>query len=133
MVNCSTIMPAAEHFPLCQEPIQIAGHTVRNRIVRSSHGSNMNSLDGFPTEEWIVYQETRASGGVGLSIIELGPAGVGGVQARLGRLGRERRLVTDLAYGEGRGYPCDQCRCLLVRSAARSASPSATADTSAAC
>jgi 2,4-dienoyl-CoA reductase-like NADH-dependent reductase (Old Yellow Enzyme family) len=61
------------HYPHVAAPIQIAGCVVPNRIARAAHGSNLPSTDGLPTEEWIAYHEARAAGGVGLTIVELGP------------------------------------------------------------
>ncbi len=46
------------------EPIQVGSITIKNRIVRSPHGTG---LDG---ESLIAYHEARARGGVGMSTIE---------------------------------------------------------------
>ena len=46
------------------EPIQVGSITIKNRIVRSPHGT------GLSGEPLIAYHEARARGGVGMSTIE---------------------------------------------------------------
>jgi 2,4-dienoyl-CoA reductase-like NADH-dependent reductase (Old Yellow Enzyme family) len=47
------------------EPIQLAGVTVPNRIVRAAHGIEMDE------ESTLAYHEARAKGGVGLTMLGL--------------------------------------------------------------
>jgi 2,4-dienoyl-CoA reductase-like NADH-dependent reductase (Old Yellow Enzyme family)/thioredoxin reductase len=53
------------------EPITIAGVTLRNRIVRTAHGTNLRfpSRDD-PDSGLVAYHEARARGGVAMSILE---------------------------------------------------------------
>jgi 2,4-dienoyl-CoA reductase-like NADH-dependent reductase (Old Yellow Enzyme family) len=56
------------------EPIQVAGVTIPNRIVRTAHGTFLR----FPTRDdpysgLVAYHEARARGGVGMSILEASP------------------------------------------------------------
>lgn len=51
------------------EPIQIAGATVPNRVVRTAHGTGIGG--GTMSDDLIAYHEARARGGVGLTIIEI--------------------------------------------------------------
>lgn len=59
-------------YPNLRKPIQIAGCTIPNRILRAAHCTNM-PIDGYVTDQLIAYHEARASGGVGLSFLEAGP------------------------------------------------------------
>jgi 2,4-dienoyl-CoA reductase-like NADH-dependent reductase (Old Yellow Enzyme family) len=49
-------------------PIQIGAIEVKNRVVRTAHGTNIGQ--GRVNEELIAYHEARAAGGVGLTILE---------------------------------------------------------------
>lgn len=51
------------------EPIQIAGATVPNRVVRTAHATGIGG--GTMSDDLIAYHEARARGGVGLTIIEI--------------------------------------------------------------
>jgi 2,4-dienoyl-CoA reductase-like NADH-dependent reductase (Old Yellow Enzyme family) len=56
------------------EPIQVAGVTIPNRIVRAAHGTQLAfPLPGEPTSPLIAYHVARARGGVGMSILETAP------------------------------------------------------------
>jgi 2,4-dienoyl-CoA reductase-like NADH-dependent reductase (Old Yellow Enzyme family) len=50
------------------EPIQIAGCTIPNRVVRTAHGTAI--AKGLINDDLIAYHVARAKGGVGLSYIE---------------------------------------------------------------
>ena len=50
-------------------PIEINGVTIPNRVVRTAHMTNFGR--GTVNEDLIAYHESRAKGGVGLSIIEV--------------------------------------------------------------
>ncbi len=50
-------------------PLTIGGVTLKNRVVRSAHGTNMGR--GRMNDDLIAYHEARAKGGVGLTIIEI--------------------------------------------------------------
>ena len=54
---------------LVYEPIKIKGVEVRNRISRSSHGTNLSNY-GQITDRLIEYHLARAKGGVGLTFLE---------------------------------------------------------------
>ena len=49
-------------------PIEINGLVVKNRVVRTAHGTNIG--EGRITDELIAYHEARAAGGCGLTILE---------------------------------------------------------------
>lgn len=51
------------------EPIQIAGCTVPNRVVRTAHATRIGG--GFMDDNLIAYHERRARGGCGLTILEI--------------------------------------------------------------
>ena len=50
-------------------PIQIGPKTIKNRVVRTAHGTNLDG--GKIKDRFIAYHETRARGGVGLTILEV--------------------------------------------------------------
>ena len=52
-------------YPNVFQPLQIAGCTIDNRIVRTAHST------GTRGEQLIAYHEARAKGGIGLAIIEI--------------------------------------------------------------
>lgn len=63
-------------------PIDIAGVTVPNRVVRTAHATGIGA--GTMSDELIAYHAARARGGVGLSIIEIlavHPSSPGSLQA----------------------------------------------------
>ncbi|MXW60138.1 MAG: NAD(P)-binding protein [Acidimicrobiia bacterium] len=49
-------------------PIEINGLEIKNRVVRTAHGTNIGQ--GRVTDELIAYHEARAAGGCGLTILE---------------------------------------------------------------
>ena len=49
-------------------PIEINGRKIKNRVVRTAHGTNIGQ--GRITDELIAYHEARAAGGCGLTILE---------------------------------------------------------------
>lgn len=49
-------------------PIEINGMEIKNRVVRTAHGTNIGQ--GRITDELIAYHEARAAGGCGLTILE---------------------------------------------------------------
>jgi len=51
-------------YPLCEQPLEINGVTLRNRITRTAHGTGYG-VGGKVTERLIAYHEARARGGVG--------------------------------------------------------------------
>ncbi|MEW4468414.1 hypothetical protein AB1K62_11345 [Parasphingorhabdus sp. JC815] len=51
------------------DPIQIAGCTVPNRVVRTAHGTRIGG--GVMNDDLIAYHERRARGGCGLTILEI--------------------------------------------------------------
>ena len=56
-------------FKKVLEPIQIAGCTVPNRVVRTAHATRIGG--GVMNDDLIAYHTVRARGGVGLSILEI--------------------------------------------------------------
>ena len=50
------------------EPIVINGLEIKNRVVRTAHGTNLGG--GALSDDLIAYHEARAAGGVGLSLLE---------------------------------------------------------------
>lgn len=51
------------------QPINLAGTTIPNRIVRTAHSTAHGWVDA--TDDLILYHEARAKGGVGLSMLEI--------------------------------------------------------------
>ncbi len=51
------------------KPIEIAGKTIKNRVVRTAHATGIGG--GFMSDDLIAYHEARARGGVGLSVLEI--------------------------------------------------------------
>jgi 2,4-dienoyl-CoA reductase-like NADH-dependent reductase (Old Yellow Enzyme family)/thioredoxin reductase len=49
-------------------PISIKGVGIKNRVVRTAHGTNLGN--GTLNDDLIMYHEARAKGGVGLSLLE---------------------------------------------------------------
>jgi len=56
------------NFKLIDKPIRIADVEIKNRVVRSAHGTNIGR--GELNDDLIAYHEQRAKGGVGLTFIE---------------------------------------------------------------
>ncbi len=54
-----------ERYPHLFRPLDLAGCTIRNRVVRTAHST------GTTGEDLIAYHEARARGGTGLAIIEI--------------------------------------------------------------
>lgn len=53
-------------------PIKINGLEIRNRVVRTAHGTGFaGAFDGITSEELVAYHLARAKGGVGMSILEI--------------------------------------------------------------
>ncbi len=57
--------PALRHV---LEPITINGLVIKNRVVRTAHGTNLG--DGALSDDLIAYHAARARGGVGLTMLE---------------------------------------------------------------
>jgi 2,4-dienoyl-CoA reductase-like NADH-dependent reductase (Old Yellow Enzyme family) len=51
-------------------PLQIGGVTLKNRVARTAHATNIGGGAGM-TDDLIAYHETRARGGCGLLIVEI--------------------------------------------------------------
>jgi len=51
------------------KPIEIAGVTVPNRVVRTAHGTGIGG--GTMSDDLIAYHAARARGGVGLTVLEI--------------------------------------------------------------
>jgi 2,4-dienoyl-CoA reductase-like NADH-dependent reductase (Old Yellow Enzyme family) len=51
-------------------PLEIGGATVKNRVARTAHATNIGGGAGM-TDDLIAYHETRARGGCGLLIVEI--------------------------------------------------------------
>lgn len=77
-----------QRFPYhhVSQPIKIGDHEVRNRIVRTAHGTNLMPPDGTLSERFYAYHERRAEGGVGLSISEGQPVNLHSTRAGRGSL-----------------------------------------------
>lgn len=85
------------------QPIRIAGVDIPNRIVRPAHGTGLTAM-GNVTERLIEYHETRARGGVGLTIIEImgiHPSGPGSLLAFLPDLEETYPRLTDRLHEAG--------------------------------
>lgn len=61
-------MTAAADIALALEPFTLKGLRLRNRIVRTAHGTNLGR--GALNEALVAYHEARARGGVALSLLE---------------------------------------------------------------
>lgn len=56
------------------QPIQVGGVTIKNRIVRTAHGTALAPpTPENPDSPLVAYHEARARGGVGMSILEASP------------------------------------------------------------
>lgn len=56
-------------FPRLFSPVEVGGHTLRNRIVFGAHTANM-AEDGLPTDRHAAYYAERAIGGAGMIVVE---------------------------------------------------------------
>ncbi len=56
-------------FPHLFEPIDLGGHTVRNRLFFPPHGTSLGD-QGVVGDRLIAYHEARARGGVGMIVVE---------------------------------------------------------------
>src|SRR5579863_2701165 len=59
-----------ESFPHLQQPIELGGLSIRNRLMMPTHGPRL------PQGRYLRYLEERARGGVGLIGFNLGPLGI---------------------------------------------------------
>lgn len=57
------------HLKKVLSPITISGLEIKNRVVRTAHGTNIG--EGTMSDDLIAYHEARARGGVGLTILEI--------------------------------------------------------------
>jgi 2,4-dienoyl-CoA reductase-like NADH-dependent reductase (Old Yellow Enzyme family) len=60
---------AYERYPHVFSPLSVNGARLKNRIVRTAHGTNYPA--GYVNERLIAFHETRARGGVALTILEV--------------------------------------------------------------
>ncbi|MBJ3775583.1 oxidoreductase [Acuticoccus mangrovi] len=83
-------------YPSALSPIEVGGHTLRNRIFVPAHTTNFGA-DNLPSERHVSYHRARAEGGVGLIIFE----GIRVHESSLGRAqgvnGYERAAVPAFA------------------------------------
>ncbi|MBT6202347.1 MAG: FAD-dependent oxidoreductase [Rhodospirillaceae bacterium] len=56
-------------FPKLFEPIEIGGHTIRNRLFFPPHGTSLGD-QGVVGDRLIAYHKARACGGVGMIVVE---------------------------------------------------------------
>jgi 2,4-dienoyl-CoA reductase-like NADH-dependent reductase (Old Yellow Enzyme family)/thioredoxin reductase len=74
-------------YPLIERPLTINGCTLRNRIVRSAHGTLLSYLTGGSVnDQLIAYHVARARGGVALSILDVASVHPSSTGAMLGFL-----------------------------------------------
>lgn len=59
----------SRQFPHLFMPLQLRGHTLRNRIVFGAHTANM-AENGVPGERHVAYYAERAIGGAGMIVVE---------------------------------------------------------------
>lgn len=71
----------AQSFGRLFSPIDLRGHTLRNRIVFGAHTTNM-AVEGFPTERHAAYYAERAIGGVAMVVVEPMPVHAAAVLTR---------------------------------------------------
>ena len=75
------IIKKNKYFPLLFSPIEIRGHSLRNRIVFGAHTANMSEL-GLPGERHLAYYRERARGGAAMIVIEPMPVHAAAVLTR---------------------------------------------------
>ncbi|MEZ5810441.1 MAG: FAD-dependent oxidoreductase [Rhizobiaceae bacterium] len=68
-------------FPKLFSPIDLRGHTLRNRIVFGAHTANM-AVEGLPTERHAAYYAERAIGGAAMIVVEPMPVHAAAVLTR---------------------------------------------------
>ena len=99
-------MSKNEYFPQLFSPIEIRGHTLRNRIVFGAHTANM-SEQGLPGERHLAYYRERAKGGAAMLVIEpmpVHPAAVltrGNFRHSSDEVIPHFRKITDAVHAEG--------------------------------
>ena len=90
-------------------PFALKGVTLRNRIVLTAHVAGL-ARDGLPQELYIAYQEERAKGGLGLTIVgastgvtidAAGGSGVGAVEAWRDEVIPWYRRLADAIHAHG--------------------------------
>lgn len=95
-----------ENFPRLFSPIDLCGHSMRNRIVFGAHTSNM-SEQGLPGERHLAYYRERALGGAAMLVIEpipVHPAAVltrGNFRNSTDEVIPHFRKITDAVHEEG--------------------------------
>ena len=100
------MMSKNEYFPLLFSPIEIRGHSLRNRIVFGAHTANM-SEQGLPGERHLAYYRERAKGGAAMLVIEpmpVHPAAVltrGNFRNSTDEVIPHFRKITDAVHDEG--------------------------------
>ena len=100
------MMSKNEYFPLLFSPIEIRGHSLRNRIVFGAHTANM-SEQGLPGERHLAYYSERAKGGAAMLVIEpmpVHPAAVltrGNFRNSTDEVIPHFRKITDAVHDEG--------------------------------
>jgi hypothetical protein len=67
-MNTSTAGTGTASLRFALDPITINGLTIKNRVVRTAHGTNIGQ--GRMNDDLIAYHAARARGGVGLTIVE---------------------------------------------------------------
>ena len=95
-----------KNFPRLFSPIDLCGHSLRNRIVFGAHTANM-SEQGLPGERHLAYYRERALGGAAMLVIEpipVHPAAVltrGNFQNSTDVVIPHFRKITDAVHEEG--------------------------------
>jgi len=95
-----------ENFPRLFFPIDLRGHSLRNRIVFGAHTANM-SEEGLPGERHLAYYRERALGGAAMLVIEpipVHPAAVltrGNFRNSTDEVIPHFRKITDAVHEEG--------------------------------
>ena len=95
-----------ENFPRLFSPIDLRGHSLRNRIVFGAHTANM-SEEGLPGERHLAYYRERALGGAAMLVIEpipVHPAAVltrGNFRNSTDEVIPHFRKITDAVHEEG--------------------------------
>jgi 2,4-dienoyl-CoA reductase-like NADH-dependent reductase (Old Yellow Enzyme family) len=83
-------------------PLTINGCTLRNRVVRTAHGTNIGA--GRVDRHLVAYHEARARGGVGLSILEAAsvhPTDTGTLRLHDASCVADLRVLADTAHRHG--------------------------------
>jgi 2,4-dienoyl-CoA reductase-like NADH-dependent reductase (Old Yellow Enzyme family)/thioredoxin reductase len=74
-------MPSKNTYPNLSKPIDLRGHTLRNRVVFGAHTANM-AVEGLPTERHVGYYRERAMGGAAMIVVEPMPVHAAAVLTR---------------------------------------------------